>query len=294
MQNKHIRRLERILILAGLLMFAAWPAHPILAQTAGDAQFAAIALSSADLPGFHLVSEQDVPVQPSDPVAGAWQRMLAADDAAGTAGAAMSIILMVPKDSASTSILDGTVDGGSVFSNLNGVTNLQLTGPLGIGDADQSATWQQWDSNAGAWATFSADNFLHGRLLVAVIYGSDSDANAPSQLSQYARLQENKLIAAGVPTGALSAAAPAAAVAAPGTASAILPAVPGAVAVPTIIVAPSTETGLTLLPVGSSDAPAASTTPDTEVGAVLTRCKDGSVSRGSGPGICSGHGGTAR
>jgi hypothetical protein len=303
MQNTSTRHLTHIAILAGMLLLAAWPAHVSLAQTASNAQLAALALSSGDVPGFHLVSEQDVPVQASDPIASAWQRVLAADDVAGTSGAAISVLLMVPKTSVSTSSLADTVNGGSVFANLSGVTNVQLTGPIGIGDVDQSATWLQWDPDAATWGTFHADNFLQGRLLVGVIFGSDNDTVGEDQLMHYAQLQQSKLLAAGplpasllaVPQAPLS---PAPAL--PGTASAFLPAVPAAILVPTIIADPSVTAGaLTFLPIDAPDttsAPAAAPAPTTTptAGAVLTRCKDGSVSRSTGPGTCSSHGGEAR
>ena len=124
MQNDYLRRLKPLLVIAGFLALVtvASPCDPRSDGQRCPTRRVGV-ISAGDVPGFHLAAEQDVPVQPSDPLLGAWQRTLAADDVAGTGRETISVVLMVPKAAVGSGPA-AIVNGGSVFSNLDGVTNL--------------------------------------------------------------------------------------------------------------------------------------------------------------------------
>jgi hypothetical protein len=186
------------LVIVGIILAGVQAARTANAQTSDARQLAPAALSAADVSGFHVLSEQDVSVKSDGVIASAWQRVLGADDSTASGGAALSVLLMVPNTAVSTDILKGIVSTGSAFSSVSAATNLRLTGPLGIGDADQSATWQQWDAEDNTWDAFYADEFLTARTMAAVIYGSHSDAVDPTQIVTLAQRQA-RLLASLVP-----------------------------------------------------------------------------------------------
>ena len=174
------------------------------AQTSDARQLATAALSADDVPGFQVLFEQDVPVKSNDAIASAWQRVLSADDGAAPPGAALSVLLMVPNPSSSVDVLKNIVNAGGAFSSVTGATNLHLTGTLGIGDVDQSATWQEWDSSDSTWDAFYADEFLSGRTIAAIIYGSHSDSVDPMRIVTLAQRQAHLLSTVSLPSATAS------------------------------------------------------------------------------------------
>lgn len=137
------RMLYRIVIatiVAGFLIASIWGARSVKAQTSDARQLAPVALSAADAPGFHVLSEQDAPVYNNDAIASGWQRVLVSDDPATSGDAAFSVLLMVANPSVSADVLKDVVNAGGSFSSVTSATNLQSTGSLGVGDVDRSAT----------------------------------------------------------------------------------------------------------------------------------------------------------
>jgi hypothetical protein len=188
-----LHRIVATLIVIGCCLAGIQAGRGAIAQTLDARQLAPVALSAADVPGFHVLSEQDVPVKANDAIASAWQRVLGADDAAASGGAALSVLLMVPNASVGTDTLKAVVNAAGAFSSVTGATNLQPTGSLGVGDVDQSATWQEWDTADNTWDAFYADEFLAGKTIAAIIYGSHNDAADPTRIVILARREAQLL-----------------------------------------------------------------------------------------------------
>jgi hypothetical protein len=114
---------------------------PAISQTATSAQLAAAALSSTDLPGFHVAFEQPTS-DDSHLFSAGWHRVLAADDEQGTGDAAILVVMLVPEPSITDSELRSTVTAGYAFSGCTSDPGFRLLGPIGVGDVDQAAAWE--------------------------------------------------------------------------------------------------------------------------------------------------------
>jgi hypothetical protein len=257
-----LHRFVTVVLVACFLLTGLVVGRTVNAQTSDARQFAPVALSADDVPGFQVISEQDVPVKSNDAIASAWQRVLSADDGAASGGAALSVLLMLPNPALSVDVLKSIVNTGGAFSSVTGATNLHLTGALGIGDVDQSATWQEWDSSDSTWDAFYADEFLSGRTIAAVIYGSHSDSVDPTRIVTLAQRQARLLATATLPTATPSAVPQPSATP---TQQPVLTATPEpqptATATPQILVPPTSDLqpGATATPASQ---PAATATPD--------------------------------
>jgi hypothetical protein len=167
----------------------------VQAQSAPADALAAVALTSADVPGV-------VQVQDSTP-------------AAGLPGiSAMFVRTFVTADAGGGALIDGLIEteqplppgvvvtlfGGSTFVQaLAGggvaVQNFQVLTPLGLGDADQQVAFDLPDPKDGLVLHFVADIFVRGRVIALVMDGGLQQPDQ-SQLAAIAQAQDAKLSAA--------------------------------------------------------------------------------------------------
>ncbi len=74
-----------------------------------------------------------------------------------------------------------------------------LAGSLGVGESDQAATWYSYNAAADRWLAASGEVFVRGHVLAAVLYLGLPSAWDPRALSTDAQLQDNRIVAAGLP-----------------------------------------------------------------------------------------------
>src|SRR5579871_3181892 len=151
-----------------LALLAGWGA--LRAQTVTSDDLAAAALTADDLPGYQFASESVTP--PPTGFDATYARIFSSDQ---NGGAILVDALLLPGDAVPIDALATVLGRDTLFRGLASalqipVSNFRLTGPLGIGDSDQSAVWEGSDPNSGQPLVFYADGFLRGRLLAFILY----------------------------------------------------------------------------------------------------------------------------
>lgn len=183
------------------------PARPVGAQAVTPDDLAAVMLGPADLPAFVLagdVSPDPSPGRTSD------QRTRFFFDAAGDGGQVdiLTEVLSAPNDNAvCLPYLPGRIANGDVLSLLNSdMANFQLLGPLGVGDVDVAAAWNDLDTGSNTWDAVFSEVFMRGRLSVYLTFRRHSGAPIdPQQIAAYARTQDARLLTAEAEGGAIGA-----------------------------------------------------------------------------------------
>ncbi len=189
-----------------LALLAGWGA--LRAQTVTSDDLAAAALTADDLPGYQFASESVTP--PPTGFDATYARIFSSDQ---NGGAILVDALLLPGDAVPIDALATVLGRDTLFRGLASalqipVSNFRLTGPLGIGDSDQSAVWEGSDPNSGQPLVFYADGFLRGRLLAFILYAAPPDSADPSQLTVFAGLQDQKLLASALPPAVITPSAP--------------------------------------------------------------------------------------
>lgn len=173
------------------LRLSATPVRPFRTPTAvAQDPFAqllgAATLGSADLPGFRPDPNLDVyETGWGFPYRAAYVRRFYQQGQDGSTPN-LWIYLVLPDPSASRDALAGAITGGGVLAIVrpNNATNVQIRGPFGESDVEQSETWDApyTDGTAGSDIAVA---FLRGRMTVIVHYGRGADAD-PAQLQSEA------------------------------------------------------------------------------------------------------------
>lgn len=192
-----VRRLAMMLCVV-LAVSLATDARAAVAQSVTTDQLAAAALSTFDLGDYEY--SQDGDVKPPQGFDAAFARTFATTDHGGSllidslfaAGPTLAPAKLAPVVQ-SGMMFNGFRDGGK-----RQTTNYALTGPLGIGDTDQSAVWSSYDDAMKTWSTWYADAFLQGRALSVVIYIAPPATADGAALRPLALLQDQKLLGDGV------------------------------------------------------------------------------------------------
>jgi hypothetical protein len=196
--------MRRTVLLATLVLslLAGWGTLRAQAVTSDD--LAAAALTVDDLPGYQFVTESVTP--PPTGFDATYARIFSS---AQNGGAVLVDALLLPGDAIPLDALTTVLSRDTLFRGLANalqfsVTNFRLTGPLGIGDSNQSAVWEGSDPNSGQPLVFYADGFLRGRLLVLILYAAPPASADPSQITAFAGLQDQKLLASTLPPAVIA------------------------------------------------------------------------------------------
>lgn len=176
-------------------------AASIGAQTVSNAGLSAALLAESDLPNFQQIGETSQTNSNSvNGVSVATVRMRRGFVADG--GATLSAeLLQFSADGGFINFDPGTA-GEALLRGAAGVGNaafsdFALTGALGLGESDQSATWTALSPQGDRW-TYSADVFRRGHVLATVVYATPGLSADLATLTAYAQLQDAKLSAAGL------------------------------------------------------------------------------------------------
>ncbi len=195
-------RLTFALAVLGLLLLG-WKlvASSAGAQSISNAGVSAALLSAPDLPGFQQTAETSQTSSNSvNGVAVATVRMrrtFVADGGGATLSA--ELLQFMGGDGGA---FDPTQAGEALLRQAAGadgarVSGFTLLGPLGLGEADQAASWSALSPQGVQWS-YVADVFRRGHVLATVVYavpGADGDV---ASLTSYAQQQDAKLAAAGL------------------------------------------------------------------------------------------------
>lgn len=245
--------------IAALLLCLLPRLHGVAAQTSD--QLSALALSPDDVPGFVVASEDPSPV---GGYAAAFTRVLTATDGPGSGNAQLTVTLLALADAPSLAAAHAAAASGSLLSDrFGGEGAFQAGGPLGVGDIDTSASWQQ-TAGEGSVQDVYGDAFVRGRIVAIVTLATDPAQADPNAIAGYAQQQDAKLQAAALAPAATPApsATPAAsgtpAPSAPAAGTGPTPPVPGSVmATPPAATSPlATDQGLAAIALQQSDLPA--------------------------------------
>jgi hypothetical protein len=155
-------------------------------------QLASAALAVADLPGFRLVSE-DTPPDPDENFQAGVRRMFAPDDPTQFAPR-ISVTLLAPYDALPQPILKATVAGGGLLKQFSSRDGYQPLGALGVGDADQAASFQLTDQRSGLTFLVYIDTALRGRVIVFTTYAVNIGAPDQATFAAYAAQQDAKIV----------------------------------------------------------------------------------------------------
>lgn len=199
--------MRRTVLLAALVLslLAGWGA--LRAQTVTSDDLAAAALTADDLPGYQFATESVTP--PPTGFDATYARIFASGQNGQNGGSLLVDALLLPGDAIPIEALATVLGRDTLFRGLANalqlsISNFRLTGPLGIGDSDQSAVWEASDPNSGQPLVFYADGFLRGRLLVMIIYAAPPASADPSQLAAFAGLQDQKLLSSSLPPAVIT------------------------------------------------------------------------------------------
>ncbi len=195
-------RLMFALVVLGLLLLG-WKlvVSSAGAQSISNAGVSAALLAPTDLPGFQQTAETSQ--TSSNSVNGVavstvrMRRTFVADDGGVTLSA--ELLQFVGGDG---SAFDPAQAGAALLQQaaaMDGaqVSGFALLGPLGLGEADQAASWSAVSPQGDQWS-YVADVFRRGHVLATVVYavpGADGDV---ATLTSYAQQQDAKLAAAGL------------------------------------------------------------------------------------------------
>ncbi|HEY7296083.1 MAG TPA: hypothetical protein VH916_13650 [Dehalococcoidia bacterium] len=182
--------------LAILLVLAA-VARPVHAQSIALADLQNAALSTDDLPaGFSEMTEQ----QPNLPSFFDLGFLRSFVNSGTHEFLAVGLVVLspnrpagtIPADALGAQFLQGLTNAIASSTGL-AVSDLSMTGPLGIGDVDISGQLDATNSAAGLALQFYADLSQQGQLWVVVIYGAPAGSADMSYLYDYARQQQQKI-----------------------------------------------------------------------------------------------------
>jgi hypothetical protein len=185
--------------LVTLLFITLGGSHRVVAQTVTSDQLAAVALDSSDLPGY--IVDRDAAPTPPNGFAAVFVRTLV------SSGGGNSVVidgLVLPDSSLPPFAVQAALSSEMLFRSfinqlgLN-TDNFALTGPLGIGDVDQSAAFDSQAPDSGVPVRVYADAFLQGRLVGLIIYVAETNSADPAQLTNIASLQDAKILSSQLP-----------------------------------------------------------------------------------------------
>lgn len=188
--------MARVSVLLGVLIALSGlviPARHVSAVSVTRDQLASAALSMDDLTGFKLISE-DTPPDPDENFQAAVRRMFAPADPTQVTPR-ISVTLLAPYDALPQQILKATVAGGGLLKPFTTRDGYQRLGALGVGDADQAASFQV--TPQGSSLTFLAyiDTSLRGRIIVFTSYAVPSAAPDQASFAALAAQQDAKIVA---------------------------------------------------------------------------------------------------
>lgn len=190
--------------LAALLLVALCIRHscrqPLFAQSVSSADLAAAALSESDALGYTVIGET------SGPTPAGFTALFIRTFASGDDDRAPVLVdfLLAPDSAVSDADLRASAGSEDFFRGVIAGANLEpqqfrLTGPLGIGDLDQSAVWDAAVAGRSATLRFYGDLFLRDRVVAGLLYAAAPDQADSAQLTTFAALQDAKLVASGLP-----------------------------------------------------------------------------------------------
>jgi hypothetical protein len=192
-----------IVIAATSLSLLAWNLTALSSwgQSISNAGVSAALLALPDLSGFHQTAETSQ--TNSNSVNGVsvamvrMRRMFVADGGGATLSAELLQVM-----GGDPSAFDPSQAGESLLLQAAGadgaqVSGFALLGPLGLGEADQAASWSAVSPQGDQWS-FVADVFRRGHVLATVVYAVPSADGDVATLTAYAQQQDAKLAAAGL------------------------------------------------------------------------------------------------
>jgi len=191
---------------AALLMCGAQLRATAQSVTADD--IGAAMIGDGDVPGFRLAGDATPPSLATATRDQRTRLFVPTDSNAGTV--LLTVFLSVPRSTAvCLPYLPATVASGDVFGALNAdKPNFRITEPLGAGDIDATATWDDYDAGRSASYTVLSELFLRGSVSVYITYVTYTHTIDPALLAQIARIEDAKLMAAaaaGTPVGTIAA-----------------------------------------------------------------------------------------
>lgn len=187
--------MSRILVtlsLLGVFVFGALSfAPPAFAATVTFYDLRSASLSTDQLVGYRLVAE-DSP-DGEGIMQATFGRILVKLTADKQVSSRVGILLLAPESFVSQADLESLTTSGELHQGVSDDPSFHFLAPLGVGELDQAATWNDFDSRSNTWHTYYADTFLRGRMVTHIVYEAPSDQSDTCVLAHIARLQDEKL-----------------------------------------------------------------------------------------------------
>jgi len=185
-------RILATLSLLGVLVMGAVSFTPrVSAATVTFYDLRSASLSTEQLADYRLVGE-DTP--DGDGIMQAtYGRIFVKLTADRQVSSRVGILLLAPESFVTQADLESLVTSGELHQGVSDDPSFHYLAPLGIGELDLAATWNDFDSHSNTWHTYYADTSLRGRMVTHIIYEAPSDESDQCVLSKIARLQDEKL-----------------------------------------------------------------------------------------------------
>jgi len=169
-------------------------------QSISQDQLKAALPVESDLPGYtQLIDNQ---FQLPGPDANEAVQGVVRAFASATGDALAFELVGVPTESAgdfSTATAAASILDSAARTSGARVADFAMAGALGVGDDDQAATWESYNTGAQRWVAASGEVFLRGDVLAVVLYLGRPSAVNLGALSTFAQLQDTLVVAANFP-----------------------------------------------------------------------------------------------
>ncbi len=184
-------------LLAGIAISRRMPVTTVLAQTVTGDDIAAVMLDAQDLPGFRLVGDASPPFRAGE-TNEQRTRAFIANDTGPSDYTLLTILITVPNENAiCLPYLPGNVANGMVLGLLNSdKVNFQRGDPPTIGEVATAASWSELDAGANKWLNIYSLVFMRGQVATYILYRTHAETVDPAVIEDFARRQDEKLIAA--------------------------------------------------------------------------------------------------